>query len=338
MSFPPTTTGDLAQATLLRLSQFRVKSDLARLSQEMTTGQRSELHPKLGGDLAPLATLQRSRAAITPWQGAANEAEIAFDAAQDAVSHIGTTVRDMALTAIEVAGQGSDTDVARFAETARRDFKSLVADLNTSTAGQSLFAGTATDGAATIHGDDILDELSTQAILAGATTSADYLSIVDAYFAPGGDFETTAYQGATQVSTIKVSPDVGIEGLPTATDPVVQETLHAAAIVALAGDQTVGLSAVDQHALVDAASKRLLSAEAALTGLRADLGSRQERIEVEQTRLSTEAAALDKALSDLTTADPYETATHLEATRIQLDTLYAVTARLSSLGLAGYLR
>jgi flagellar hook-associated protein 3 FlgL len=90
--------------------------------------------------------------------------------------------------------------------------------------------------------------------------------------------------------------------------------------------------------MVADAGNRVLSGSAALVDLQAGLGHVQERIETSLTRLDSEAAALDMAIAELTVADPFATAAKLEATQVQLETLYAVTARLSSMGLAGYLR
>lgn len=97
------------------------------------------------------------------------------------------------------------------------------------------------------------------------------------------------------------------------------------------------MTAADRAALVETAGQDLLSAESGVIALRARVGYGQETIETVTTRLTAEGHALDLAISDLTAADPYDTASALEAAQLQLETLYAVQARLSSLGLAGYL-
>ena len=67
--------------------------------------------------------------------------------------------------------------------------------LNTQVAGQSLFAGTATDGAALAPADAILADLD--ALAAGAATAADAIAAIEAYFAaPAGAFYATGYIGA----------------------------------------------------------------------------------------------------------------------------------------------
>lgn len=163
MTMPRLTLGDMAQANLMQISQARMKSDILRLSTEMTTGTRTGLNPKLGGDITPLSALERARATLTPWEGAAAEAATAFDTAQSALETFQTIASDIALSAIDVTGQGNAGDIERLAVDARQDFTRLVATLNTASGGRSLFAGISTDRPALISGEMMLAEIATAA-------------------------------------------------------------------------------------------------------------------------------------------------------------------------------
>ena len=55
-------------------------------------------------------------------------------------------------------------------------------------------------------------------------------------------------------------------------------------------------------------------------------------------RNAAETARLERARNDIVAADPYDAATALEAVRLQTETLYSVTARLSQLRLSEYLK
>lgn len=338
MTMPRLTVGDLAQANMMRLSQARMKADVMRLSTELTTGERATLNPKLGGDVTPLSALQRARSALIPWQGAATEAATQLDAAQTALDSFQTIASGLALQGFDVAGQGNETDISRLAGEAREEFDRMISVLNTATAGRSLFAGTATDSAALVSGDTVLAQIATEAVTAGAVTATDYIAVVDAYFAAGGGYETSAYEGDTAQDGIRVSADTEVSALPTALDDEIRDSLRAAALGALAGDDSLGMTATDREVLVQTMAEDLMSAETGLVSLRASVGRAQEVVEDVTAGLAAEANALDLAISDLTSADPYETAAALEATQAQLETLYSVQARLSTMGLAGYLR
>lgn len=336
MTIPKITVGDLAQSHLLRNNQGRMKAELDRLVNDLSTGRRSQAHPKLGGDISPLSALQRSRNAIAPWQGAVSEAATAASAAQDVLARLAAGSQDLATSAIQTANTGTDADVARFATHARGEFAAMVNTLNTTVAGRSLFAGTASDQPALVPGASILADLSVAT--AGGVTADDHIAAIDAYFAPGGGFEGAAYLGGPRNPDQRIGPSEAVTGLPTATDQALRDVLKAMSIAALAGDPGLGLTASTQRALVDTAGERLLSANTGLVSMQAALGRDEERIESGRVRLNSEAVALDQAIADLTMVDPFETAARLEVMQVQLETLYAVTARLSTLGLAGYLR
>jgi flagellar hook-associated protein 3 FlgL len=53
---------------------------------------------------------------------------------------------------------------------------------------------------------------------------------------------------------------------------------------------------------------------------------------------STARHALEMTRARIVNVDPYESATRLEAAQIQLETLYALTARLGRLSLTDFLR
>ena len=72
--------------------------------------------------------------------------------------------------------------------------------------------------------------------------------------------------------------------------------------------------------------------------VRAEIGSAQAHIENASARNAAEKTALEISRNELVAVDPYETATRLEAVRNQLDTLYALTVRMSRLSLAEYMK
>ena len=56
--------GDLAQSFMLRRQNTDLKSDLQRLTTEMTTGQATDIGRHIGGDYAPLAGIDASLARL----------------------------------------------------------------------------------------------------------------------------------------------------------------------------------------------------------------------------------------------------------------------------------
>ena len=86
------------------------------------------------------------------------------------------------------------------------------------------------------------------------------------------------------------------------------------------------------------AGETMITSQGELAVLQAHIGTVESRIEDAKIINSAEGAALDLARSEMLGVDPYETATKLENTQTQLETLYALTARLSRLSLVDFLR
>ena len=83
---------------------------------------------------------------------------------------------------------------------------------------------------------------------------------------------------------------------------------------------------------------RLADAKDGLVALSAEIGVDEERIAATRAGREAEAFSIEMAIAARTGADPARTAIELEATRTSLETLYAVTARMSRLSLADFLR
>jgi flagellar hook-associated protein 3 FlgL len=117
----------------------------------------------------------------------------------------------------------------------------------------------------------------------------------------------------------------------------VRDTLKGLALAAMLDRGTLGGNAAQRAELAKTAGAVLLEAADARGALAARIGTAQERTANAATRNMAEATALQIARIGMVSADPYEAATALTEAESQLDTLYAVTARLSRLSLANYL-
>ncbi len=179
-----------------------------------------------------------------------------------------------------------------------------------------------------------------QTAIAAETTAVGVEAAIDNwFFAPGGGFETTGYLGSDQpVGSFRLSEfDTESVGL-TAADPAIRGMLKGFAMATLSGDGRSSLNSSERLDLAQMAGERLLSSESEMAVVRASVGSAEARIDTISARNAAEITSLEIAKADITAIDPYRTATELEAVRTQLETLYTLTARLSRLSLADFLR
>lgn len=330
--------GDLAQTALLRRDTARVKGDLDRLTLEMTSGRIADLNAALKGQFGPLAGIGRSLSmSDAHLAGNATAARFA-EGQQIALGVVHELVQTAGPAFLEAAGPGSDVQRGVIAAQASQQLRQAVGALNTQLEDKALFAGAALDGRALADAETMLDDL--EAAIAGVVGPADVLDVVADWFeAPGGGFETLAYQGsAAPVSDMVIAPgDTAGFGV-TAADTAVRQALRGFALAALLDR---GLFADDpsaRQAVLQGAGETLVTAADGLTVRRADIGFTEARIETARVRTEAEVGALRMAQAALNEADPYETALRLQDVRVQLETIYAVTARVSYMSLAQVLR
>ncbi len=330
--------GDLARIFQGRQLAGGLKTDLTRLSREMTTGIREDISAALTGDFGPIADIERLLTTAESRKMAAGEAAFVTEAMQTSLKSVQENGR--ALSSALLTVQSTDNAATRqtLAENARQRFAVLTDALNAQAGGRALFGGGATDRAAIADASDMLAAL--KAATAAETTAAGVVAAVDDWFdAPGGGFETDGYLGSdTPMAVFQLSENERIQPDFRADDPALREMMKGFALAALVGEGVPSGNPSGQITLLQTAGERLINADQDLTALRAELGVTQERIEDADSRISAEKTSLELARNQLIAVDPYETASRLEAAYGQLETLYTVTARLARLNFTDFMR
>jgi flagellar hook-associated protein 3 FlgL len=175
--------------------------------------------------------------------------------------------------------------------------------------------------------------------VAGATTVADVGTALDTWFGPGGGFETFAYTGSPDpLRAFRVSPGESVDLPVTALAPAVRETLRGLAMAALLDRGVLAGDVAQRAALAGASGEALIAGRDRLVALRGGVGDAEAAIERARVRNESEGAAAERARAAIVEADPFQAATELQALQGQLETLYAITARLSGLSLTNFLR
>lgn len=333
-----TSIGDLAGSFANRLHTVRIKTDLLRLSDELSTGRPTDPVAHLGGDTSRLAMFDRDIAVASARVSTATGLGQFLTTMQTALDAIEGVRSNVVTQLLPINGASTSLDIARASEAGADAFRQIVSQLNTSYGGAALFAGTATDGAALADADTMLASLS--AATAGAVTAADVIAAVDDWFDnPAGGFATMGYLGDTGAPLERrIDNDVSAKIDARADHPALKELLRSTAVLALANDPTLGLSDSTALTLVTNELPRMLSSAGSLTDLRADVGYQEERTAEAATRNGALAASLTIMRNELALVDPYATAVALKERETQLETQFTLTARLSNLSLVNYLR
>jgi len=331
-----TGTSDLARLFLATAHNARLKSDIARFGAELSTGRLADPATRLGAGLSRLAELDRQLARTTGFSQAAGQTAQALGTMQTAMGGIDQARERTQQAALQLAGTDNPLRTTAVATAARGDFAAMLGALNTRSGSMTLFAGRTTDGAAVAGSDMMLAEL--RATLAGATDVADAEARVDAWFGPGGGFETLGYLGDSGAPLTRRVDDATVMTMPVrADDPALRAILAATALAAMADDPGMALTDAGRQNLVLRAGERLLQGVEGLVQLRANLGDAEARLDAVRADQSARQTALGLMRQEMVGSDPFEAASRLQAVQGQLETHYALTARLSRLSLADYL-
>ncbi|UWR22352.1 flagellin [Sulfitobacter sp. S190] len=328
--------GDLATLQSRQRQNVGIKQDISRLTQELSTGLKADRLQATKGNLAILAGLENDLARLSGFETAAIEASGFAQAQQDALDRFQDIGRNLSETLVLTKGSGFAEATTRIADEAALALTAGVSALNSQFAGRSLFSGAATDATALPSIDDLLAGVRTA--VGGHTTAADVIAAVDLWLADPAGFDAAVYGGSdTRLAPMEISATQKVSFDQTATDPALKNILGQMALGALLQDPAMTLSEAEKITLRDTLTGGLLQSNDTLTNDRARLGFIQSTIETVQVEQISQRIALDITRSDIVSADPYQTATDLEAAQFQLESLYAVTAKMSRLSLVNFI-
>ena len=332
------TLGDLAQSFMLRRHNVTTRQEVSRLAEEVATGRTADVAGRLSGAFSYLADIERNLGTLQGFRTSTSEAGTFAAGMQAALGRVQDVGSDLSTRLIERAG----SDIAAVTTAVGRDaadsLDRIVSALNTQIGGRSLFAGKATATAPLVSAEVLRAGMAAAA--AGQTTAEGVQSALDAWFdTASGGFQSLAYTGAgSGLDPFHLGPHETVDLDLTANSDAIKAVLKQVGLATLAADQGLALAPEVRDDLMRRSAEGLIAVQADLTGLRADLGFAEARIEDSRVRQAAEASSLEIARNALLGVDPFDVATRLADAQQRLESLYAVTARLSRLTLSDFLR
>ena len=328
--------GDMAQSFMLRRQTVALKSDLQRLSTELTTGRVADTAARVSGDLGPVSGIDASLARLKGYGAVTAEAGLFAGSMQTALGVVDDLSSALSRTLLAASSSSSQSLVDATGRDARSRLETALSALNTRVGDRSVFGGVATNGPATAPAETIMLALDT-AIL-GATTVQDIETAVTDWFNAPTGFAALGYAGGAALAPVNIAPGEEANLDITATDPAIRATLKGLAMAALLDRGVLAGQPAARQDLAKRAGLSLLESQSERTFLAARLGAAEAQIDAAASRNAAETSSLQIARSDITAADPFETASRLQETQQQLEKIYAITARITRLSLMDYLR
>lgn len=323
---------------MLNQASTRVKRSLMQLSQELTTGVTSDVRSTLRNDLTHQMDWEHRLLANSVQDKTLSEALVKIQAKQSVFGSINDTIVSFA-NSVETTGIGSavaSTNV--LSKNAKTLLEQVVSQLNTRAAGQTLFAGTDTDLVSMASVEDTMT--SVKASIGPVATVDDVVQgVKDWMNDPVAGYQAIAYLGSTDdPSPIRLTSNRTISETSKADHEALQAVVENLILATLSSDETFAPSEIIQVDLLQTSSNGLRSADASLIELRASLGFVEAELERQKVKTSAETSTLEQLRANVLGIDEYEVASKLQETELQLEKIYAMTARSARMSLLEYLQ
>ena len=331
--------GDMAQSQMLRRRNTDLKHQISQLTQELSSGRTSDVVRTLSGDYSYLVDIERNMKTLDGYKTSTSEASTYAAAMQNTLDHMQSTSATFSEELL-ASGRANIPQVVRSAaDHAGDQLDALISSLNNQVAGRTLFGGISTDRAALVDSATLLTEVGNAIVAAGAITVGDIEIAVQNWFDDPLGFEAVAYLGSnTGLSPFQLGKGEQASLDIKASDPAFRDVLRNTVLAAISTDPSLGLTEQDQAALMTTSGIGLFDASRNITGLRAEVGAVEARIDRNTTRNAAERTSTEYAKGALLGIDQYEAATRLEEVQFQLESLYSVTVRLSRLSLLNFMQ
>lgn len=328
---------DLGQHLRSRQITARTQLDLHQLADELSSGRKADISDALRGNFGELTHVERGLRISSIYISESQTAAHHLNAVQAILQSVQDNTERISVDTLAASTLGQSSTILTTVAPAEDALKSIISSINQKVAGRSAFSGAATDQPALASSEVILGEL--EVAVAGAVDAADMVAVVDAWFQdPAGGYETSGYLGSTEdAGEFLIGDGQRVSHSVSALDPAIRTVISGLALASLVSR---GIGPVDEASISElgiAAGERIISGKNQITETRADIGIAEARIETVLTVHKAAETTLGIRQNDLLSADPFETATKLQAVETQLSNIFLVTSRLSRLSLSEFL-
>lgn len=331
-------SSDLSSALTLSSRTNFVKNKLEISANELTSGKTENLAEATGGDLRKLFEIERT---LDQLRGESRSAKFALGKAsltQLSLQRVHENLVEFGPNLLSAVGRGDTRSAGMISEGARGALNSIVSALNSKFGGHSVFSGANLDQSPISSSDVIITDI--EAIVTGSADSAAAIASIDAYFFDiGAGYETNVFKGSPQDAPTHVLSD-GTETSYSrrADEQPIREAIRSLAISIVAASAPNFFGTDDQIELFREAGVSAISSADGIIEMKESLGFSEGRLEKTLSSNTSMTSFFELERNSIVAVDLYEAATRLEALQGQLQTIYTLTARLSGLSLANYLR
>lgn len=342
-------TSTIAYAT--RTSLLRMQAELVNAQKELVSGKVADPGLALGARAGKLVSIDQERSSLQTMIDANTIVASRLQATQAALGGIADQASSF-LGALVGVGQADGAASALRSE-ADAALRAITGALNTAFGGTHLFGGINID--VPPMGDFFSDPpsagrqeidaafmaafgIAPDDAAAGAIDGPSMQAFLDGEFA--ALFEEGAWASDWSAASdrnirSRISRTELIETSVSANEAPFRQIVMALAMVgSLASDELNGAA---RQAIVDSATALVGKAVGGITAMQTRLGAAEARVDGATETMTVQSDLLQKYMSALDGVDPLEAAARVNGLTTQIETAYALTARLQQLSLLNFL-
>ncbi len=335
MSF--VSVGDLSQHYISQRNTGKIKTDLGRLGNELSLGQKADVTKSMHGDTRALTVLQHSLATADSFLISVETTTLTLTTVQSVLGQVDSLRNALGNDLVLLSSGSNAAQIDAASIKAKDQFGAIVSSLNQSWAGKPLFSGTALDTVPLAASDLMLADIV--ATIPDPTDPVSVRTAVSDWFQdPAGGFATMGFLGNSDEQSVQTGPNgQSVSYRVTADSDEIRQTLAAVALGAVVDMVGPSLTNQNRNMLLKESGALSLGAAQGMAHLQSRIGFTEEKLALSISELAATKTTMSIAVNELVNSDPFETATRLEAAQRQLELHFTATARLSRMSLADYL-
>ena len=338
-------------STALRYQLLRAQSELTKAQKEASTGRVADVGLALGARTGQSVSLGRDLERLRGIIDTNGLVSARLTSTQNSLTQISATAQNF-LSTLTTSVSGDASPELTLTD-AKGTIQALTAILNTSYNGEHLFAGINTDvqpindftaagspnkaafDAAFLTHFGFAQSAPAAANITAAQMDTFLTTVVEPQFL-GAGWQGTWSNATDEGITSRIAlNEVSIQTSVSANDKGLRKLAMASATVTDMFNSQVGESAL--KALLTRAVSLVGEAIADIANLSAKTGIVENRVKNASERISMQADLFETSIQDLEGVDPYVASTRVSTLLQQIETSYALTARIQQLSLVKFL-
>jgi len=334
----------------LRYQMMRMQADLVERQSEVTSGRLADPGRSLGAKAGFSFSMSREIERLEGLVDANGLASGRLSATQSGLTELSNISQEMLSTLTAAISGVDDTAVVR--TSARRALETLTSVLNSNLNGEYLFAGINTDVKPL---NDFTDPASPNKAqfdaqfsaffgfsqsdpAASAITGAQIEAFLDTVLEPsfmGAGWQAAWSNASDQTITSRIAPNEMAETSVTANGDGMRKLAMVAAV--LTEFLQIPLGEEARRTIYERSVVTIGEAISDIASIQSQTGIAEKRVKDASDRISSQIDLLTTFVNDLEGVDPYEASTRVNELLVQIETSYALTARIQQLSLIRYL-